>query len=135
MVIKSIMGHGPGLSNMKTVTTTTLWKCPQGGRLRMGVLMMLVCVASMSGSVIPSSLPTATHITQQAQSVRGAVIIVTKVTAPFCASVEKCGNNSQIPIALKLISGKKCGNIKLELDQNTFTKWCRDPDVLLRKHA
>jgi hypothetical protein len=42
----------------------SLCTCLQGGRLRMGVPMMLMCVALTRGRVIPSSLPTASPVEQ-----------------------------------------------------------------------
>jgi hypothetical protein len=53
----------------------SLCACLKGGRLRMGVPMMFVCVALTRGRVIPSSLPTVTPVVQPR-----AVIPLTQVT-------------------------------------------------------
>ena len=111
----------------------SLWTCLQGGRLRMGVPMMFVCVPLTRGRVNGSSLPTATSVEQP------RAIPLTEVTPSlrFSRKIYKKTRNPD-PTKLKLKSGKKlCNGLNyLEQDeQGARAMWGYGMDVLLRKRA
>jgi hypothetical protein len=62
----------------------SLCTCLQGGRLRMGVPMMLVCVALTRGRVVSSSWPTVTAMEQP-----HVILPLQEVTVHLSASVEQ----------------------------------------------
>ena len=111
----------------------SLCTCLQGGRLRMGVPMMFVCVELTRGRVNSSSLPTAPTVEQPR-----AVVPLEEVTPSlrFSRKIYKKIRNPD-PTKLKLKSGKKYSYGGPYLVQDG--QWARAThahiDVLLRKRA
>jgi hypothetical protein len=112
----------------------SLCTCLQGGRLRMGVPMMFVCVALTRGRVIGSSLPTVTAVEQPSTP-----LTLTEVTPSlrFSRNIYKTIRNPD-PTKLKLKSGIKVsgGHNYLKQDrEGAIYKGVNNLDVLLRKRA
>ena len=113
----------------------SLCTCLQGGRLRMGVPMMFVCVPLTRGRVNSSSLPTVTTVEQP----RAIMIPLGEVTPSLRCSrkIYKKIRNPD-PTKLKLKSGEKIGggNYLVQDGQGArATHSCDHMDVLLRKRA
>ncbi len=110
----------------------SLCTCLQGGRLRMGVPMMFVCVPLTRGRVLASSLPTAPTVEQPR-----ALIPLTEVTPSlrFSRKIYKKIRNPD-PTKLKLKSGKKYTGVNyLVQDGQGARSIGGHIDVLLRKRA
>ena len=111
----------------------SLCTCLQGGRLRMGVPMMFVCVPLTPGRVLTSSLPTVTSVEQPR-----AGIPLSEVTPSlrFSRKIYKKIRNPD-PTKLKLKSGKKyTGNSLVQDVQGARVRMRYGHlDVLLRKRA
>ncbi len=114
----------------------SLCTCLQGGRLRMGVPMMFVCVPLTRGRVNGSSLPTASPVEQPR-----TLIPLGEVTPSlrFSRKIYKKIRNPD-PTKLKLKSGRKSsgGGPYLEQDGQgaiVMMEGSGGCDVLLRKRV